>query len=115
MTPRLALGFALGLAISGTGARAQCLPTWQGTTFRDCPQILAPGIQLSTTVAGTVELTPDQKLARGYALCISRASLRENSYSACEAVIMAWEKQESVTPDYAVDRAFIEEVARGLK
>ena len=97
MTTLKAGAFALGLALATTEAWAQA-------------QILAPGIQLSTTTAGTVELTPDQKLARGYALCDGGWAGRPEDLE-CKAIVTAWIKRKSD----GADRAFIEEVARDLK
>jgi hypothetical protein len=108
----------VGLAFASTGAWAQ------GFAARD-PVILAPGIQLSTTVAGTVELTPDQKLARAYALCAERApekpAATEAEFNACGKITAAWRERwrgllpPSPAQDNDADSAFIEEVARGLK
>jgi hypothetical protein len=103
MTTLKAGSFALGVALAATGAWAQ------GFASRD-PVILAPGIQLSTTVAGTVELSPDQKLARAYALCDGGWAGRPEDLE-CKAIVTAWIKRKSD----GADRAFIEEVARDLK
>jgi len=108
-----AASFALGLALAAAGAWAQSM--WpggivSGGTTAAQTQILAPGIQLSTTVAGTVELTPDQKLARGYALCDGGWAGRPEDLE-CKAIVTAWIKRKSD----GADRAFIEEVARDLK
>lgn len=106
-----------------------------GTAWAQDPQgtivtvTVAPGIQLSRTIPGAVELSPDQKLATAYALCaisaldallqtaineiLHSAPLGEETTPDCRAVMVAYERGHDHQSD--ADRAFIEEVARSLK
>lgn len=104
-------GFGQGIAMPGP----------QYVQAQDHVVTLPDGIQI---VAGKIELSPDQKLARAYALCerqvirhlfdVSAPTLALDAIlphdPSCAAIAKAWNAQESPQ----ADRAFIEEVARGL-
>jgi hypothetical protein len=83
----------------------------------------------STAAWAQTDLSPDQKLARAYALCakssldgllqaaihnaLPDAPLPVPGSLACHAIMTAYEQSHEHQSE--ADRAFIEEVARGLK
>ncbi len=134
----LVFGIALGMALGATGAWAQNPPALSALTCdNDHPCGLGPsvtageGVELVNkgSVPLRVDLSPDQKLARAYAMCtksaidsmtqgvvhemLPNAPLPQEASQACRAIMVSYEQSHEHQSD--ADRAFIEEVARGLK
>ena len=105
-------------ALTAIGAWAQANVTLSGdVTITSSPsEIVTTGEGVAIVNKGSVpirvDLSPDQKLARAFALCAGRIGVSLPA-GPCEKILVAWEKENST--DIAADRAFIEEVARGLK
>jgi hypothetical protein len=119
-------GFVQG---AGPGAAAQEPPVWNATKG------LEPGTGVAIVNEGSiplrVDLSPDQKLARAYALChrpypmsplseatpvlLPRERVDPHLTMPCQAIDRAWEVVTPTQDDISADRDFIFEVARDLK
>jgi hypothetical protein len=111
---------ALGMALASTSALAQTVINYSKLAI--CPDpysVCATGtdssligivtVRSSGSVSSQISLSPDQRLARAYALC-----MREEVGRLDKGCSMIEDRWLSYAPNTEVDRSFIEDIAKKL-